>query len=260
MAALKLYQVDAFADTLFKGNPAAVMPLQSWLTEDVMQKIAAENNLSETAFLVPQGDGFHIRWFTPTTEIDLCGHATLAAAHVLLQHENYQKNEIHFHSQSGLLKVLQKEGLLYLDFPADITSEKPVTPDHKRIIGNALKSYHVKGCGMAVFEKEEEVLNFVPNLDFIRELEENFLIITAPGNSVDFVSRCFGPKVGINEDPVTGSAHTRLIPYWAERTGKKKLTALQLSQRGGSLTCEHLGERVLIGGKAVTYLVGEVYL
>ncbi len=259
MALMKIYQVDAFTGEIFRGNPAAVCPLKEWVSEELMQKIAAENNLSETAFYVPEKDGFHIRWFTPTTEVELCGHATLATAHVLFNNEKYAKEEIIFYCQVGILKVTKKEKLITLNFPTSkltLSSPSDILSD---ALGKTPLEYHTGGAfGMAVFSSEEDILSISPDFSTLKKINESIIIITAKGKEVDFVSRVFGPKVGINEDPVTGAAHTRLIPYWSEKINKKKLNAAQLSERRGQLQCEDLGERVLISGEAVTYLIGEI--
>ena len=259
MQRLKIYQVDAFANEVFKGNPAAVCPLTSWLPENKMQKIAAENNLSETAFYVPEKDGFHIRWFTPTTEVALCGHATLASAHVLFKHENYTEKEIIFYCKSGILKVTKNDSLITLDFPSSKLTGASIPELLSTALGKTPLSYlNDKTYGMAVFNSENEISEMTPDFTTLKKVNESILIITAKGSSSDFVSRVFGPKLGINEDPVTGSAHTILIPYWSEKLNKKKLNAIQLSERRGNLQCEDLGDRVLISGEAVTYLIGEI--
>ncbi|MCU0285048.1 MAG: PhzF family phenazine biosynthesis protein [Acidobacteria bacterium] len=265
---IAIYQVDAFTDKLFGGNPAAVCPLEKWLDDRTMQNIAIENNLAETAFYVKDGDGFHIRWFTPALEIDLCGHATLASAHVIFNHSDFKGNLITFKSQSGPLKVskdINTDGLLTLDFPAN----KPAPVEN--IPPGLIEALDLKPVALskardllALYETEEEILALKPNFRMIAEELKKIgclgMIVTAPGKTVDFVSRFFAPLAGIDEDPVTGSAHTILIPYWAERLNKKKLHAYQLSQRRGELFCEMAGDRVFIAGKAVTYLKGEIYI
>lgn len=259
---ITLYQVDAFADEVFKGNPAAVCPLTTWLPDDTLQKIAAENNLPETAFYVPSGNGFDIRWFTPAVEVDLCGHATLATAFVLFYHEGFKGDTLHFHShRSGALTVKEEGGLLVLNFPKDQFAEVPLTDD---LIASSDKrpvaAFKGKTDYMLVFEKEENVKNMKPNLPVIAGLNARGLIVTAKGNECDFVSRFFAPASGINEDPVTGSAHTTLIPYWAQQSGKSELVAMQLSGRTGVLHCKLLGERVSMAGKGVLYLKGEIFI
>lgn len=257
---LKIYQVDAFTDKVFSGNPAAVCPLKEWLSDDIMQNIAQENNLAETAFYVYDGDRYQIRWFTPTVEVDLCGHATLASAHVLFNHEGYTGNEINFYShRSGVLKVSKENDLLTLDFPAD-TIRKIDWPTENLAGFNLvpLEAYQGKTDYMLVFGSEDRIKNLEPNYGVISTWKVRGVIVTAKGNQVDFVSRFFAPQSGVNEDPVTGSAHTSLTPYWSEKLGKSALSAIQLSNRKGNLTCKNLGNRVLISGHARTYLIGEL--
>ena len=256
---LKTYQADAFASSLFKGNPAAVVPLTEWLSDETMQQIAMENNLSETAFFIPEGDHFHIRWFTPMTEVDLCGHATLASAHILFNELAFKGEQIEFKSKSGPLKVTKSADKLQLDFPADPVSLGDTNPE----IGNALgaspvATYKGKTKHLLLFDNEETIRNMKPNFHLLKQTDARGIIVTANGTTVDFVSRFFAPKVGIDEDPVTGSAHTLLIPFWANRLNKTEMTALQLSARGGQLWCTLSGDRALIAGKAVTYLRGEI--
>ena len=256
---LNIYQVDAFAENVFTGNPAAVVPLKNWLFDETMQNIAMENNLSETAFFVPAENGFHIRWFTPTTEVNLCGHATLATAHVLFQHLNYQGKEILFHSKSGVLKVKRKNEQIVLDFPTSEVIEVKLPENIEQAFGILpQKGFIGREDLMYVFESQKEIENLKPDFNFLKTLEMRGIIATAPSNEYDFVSRFFAPREGIDEDPVTGSAHTMLVPYWAKSLGKEELVARQISKRGGILHCKHLGKRVEIGGKAVTYLVGEI--
>jgi len=258
---LTIYQIDAFAEKVFAGNPAAVIPLESWLNDEMMQKIALENNLSETAFFVPVENGFHIRWFTPLAEVDLCGHATLASAHVLFYHLNYSENEIRFQSRSGILKVRKENDLIVLNFPASPLTETEI-PENLKYAFNHQPVNGFKGRDdiMLVFENEEQIVNLKPNFQQILASKTRGVITTAPSEKFDFVSRFFAPAVGVNEDPVTGSAHTMLIPYWSGVLGKIELTAKQVSLRGGILHCKNLGERVEIGGKAVTYMVGEIII
>lgn len=259
---LKIYQVDAFADKVFTGNPAAICPLLEWLPADLMQHIAMENNLAETAFYVKKGEQFEIRWFTPTVEVDLCGHATLAAAYVLFQIENYPANEIKFYShRSGELTVTRNGDMLTLNFPADVFEEVEVTDALVQGFNvRPQQAYKGKTDYLFVYSSEEEIKQLNPDFNTIVKLPARGIIVTAKGNKVDFVSRFFGPQSGINEDPVTGSAHTTLTPYWAQKLGKSELTAIQLSPRTGYLECTHLGERVAISGKACLYLTGEVFL
>ncbi len=255
---LRLYQVDAFTERLFGGNPAAVVPLEHWLPDNILQNIALENNLSETAFYVREGDVFRLRWFTPEVEVDLCGHATLATGHVLFRHEKWPKEEIFFQSRSGLLSVKKNGDFLTLDFPADVL--KPVEQGSLFSVGQISPKEIYRGISdyLFVFESEEDVVKFQPDFYAIGKLDARGLIITAIGNNSDFVSRFFAPQCGINEDPVTGSAHTTLAPYWAGKLNRTTLTAVQLSKRRGYLNCTYTGERVLISGKAVTYLVGTI--
>ncbi len=260
MDKIPLYQVDAFTDELFKGNPAAVCVLEGWLADSQMQQIAAENNLAETAFIIPQNNRFLIRWFTPTIEVDLCGHATLASAFVLFNCLNHTADTIDFSSpRSGELKVNRKGDTLFLDFPTDTLQEKSNIEEIAACIGIRLLSvYKGKSDYMAVLESEQQILHLQPNLTEIAKLSARGLIVTAPGSAVDFVSRFFAPQSGIDEDPVTGSAHTTLIPYWSEKLGKMEMTASQLSKRGGNLICIRKETRCLIGGKARLYLTGEI--
>ncbi|MCB0564988.1 MAG: PhzF family phenazine biosynthesis protein [Phaeodactylibacter sp.] len=256
---IPIYQVDAFTGKLFRGNPAAVCPLDKWLPEATMQAIAAENNLSETAFFIPKGQDYQLRWFTPAIEVDLCGHATLATAHVLFQHLDYQEAILNFHSRSGLLSVSRQEGHYIMDFPTDIL-ENTLAP---KVLAEALRVQPREVLigredFLAVLDSEAEVAALQPDFRLLRQVKGRGVIVTAPGESVDFVSRCFFPNAGIDEDPVTGSAHTTMTPYWAERLGKQELTARQISRRGGELRCTMLGERVALAGQAVTYMEGVI--
>lgn len=258
----KIYQIDAFTDKVFTGNPAAVCPLDKWLNDDILQNIAMENNLSETAFYVKQDSMFYIRWFTPTVEVDLCGHATLATAFVLFNHENYSENIIHFYSpRSGALTVTKNGEYLTLNFPADIFEQVAISDDIVNCFDLKPESaYKGKSDYLFVFEKEDDIINIRPEYDKIVKLDSRGVIISAKGNNVDFVSRFFAPQSGVNEDPVTGSAHTTLTPYWSKQLGKTELTALQLSNRKGYLKCRYLNDRVEITGKGKLYLTGEIYL
>jgi PhzF family phenazine biosynthesis protein len=258
---IPLYQVDAFTTNVFGGNPAAVCPLEKWLSDDLMQKIAMENNLAETAFIVPEGNDFHIRWFTPTVEVDLCGHATLAAAFVFFNHLGYTKPVIRFNSKSGWLNVSrQADGKLILDFPKD---EAIPVPDPPSAIFEGLKippSVVVQGKFDYLVElaSQTQVEQLEPDLKIISSIHSRGVIATAQGDNSDFVSRCFFPQSGIDEDPVTGSAHCLLVCYWHNKTGKTSFSAIQVSLRKGYLDCELKGDRVLLGGKAVLYLKGEI--
>lgn len=255
-----MYQVDAFTDKLFHGNPAAVCLLDEWLSGEQMQKIGAENNLSETAFIVPKGDDYEIRWFTPSVEVELCGHATLATAHVLFEHIKYPNEKVIFHSRvHGQLAVRKSGDLLTLDFPVDII-EKVDAPENllKAFNLKPLECYKGKTDFMLIYSSQEQIEKIEPDFNLILLSGARGVIVTATGNETDFVSRFFAPEAGINEDPVTGSAHTTLTPYWSKKTGKNILTAKQISKRQGELKCELSGDRVKITGKAVTYLIGEI--
>jgi PhzF family phenazine biosynthesis protein len=262
MQSIPIYQVDAFADHLFKGNPAAVCVLDQWLSESVMQNIALENNLAETAFIVRNGKQYDIRWFTPTVEVDLCGHATLASAFVLFRFYHPQESEILFHSRrSGILKVSRKNEVLILDFPADVLNAVDLIKGIADAIGiTPVETYKGKTDYLAVLRSEQEVKNLRPNLEKISALHARGLIVTSAGENCDFVSRFFAPQSGVNEDPVTGSAHTTLTVYWTSKTGKKDFTARQLSCRQGELHCQYNGDRILIGGKARLYMSGHIEL
>jgi PhzF family phenazine biosynthesis protein len=257
---LTYFQVDAFTSELFKGNPAGVCVLEGndWLPADVMQRIAFENNQPETAFVLPQGKSFGLRWFAPGSEIDLCGHATLASAFVLFNECKYTGERISFESKSGTLSVARKGAILELDFPS--RPARPAEPplELSEGLGCSPKKILKARDWMAVFENEDEIRAIKPRFEILANLDK--IIVTAPGSKVDFVSRFFAPHIGVNEDPVTGSAHCTLIPYWAERLGKTKLHARQLSARGGELFCELRGERVGIGGHAVLYSSGHLHV
>jgi PhzF family phenazine biosynthesis protein len=252
------YFVDAFAENLFSGNPAAVCPLEKWLPDGTMQDIAMENNLAETAFFVKTGSRYRIRWFTPAVEVDLCGHATLASSHVLFSHLGCKDATILFDSNSGELKVT-REPMLTLDFPVDSLVPAEAPQSIEDALGRSpIDCYKGKTDYLLVFETQAHVEGFRPDFKLIAKATARGIIVTAQGDKVDFVSRFFAPQSGIDEDPVTGSAHTTLTPYWAKKLGKSKLSALQVSKRGGRLECELAGERVKIGGKAITYMIGDV--
>jgi len=255
---ITLYQIDAFATKVFEGNPAAICPLDTWLGDELMQSIAAENNLSETAFFVPKGTGYEIRWFTPVNEVDLCGHATLAAAYVLFNILDYNKDKVEFYSKSGLLAVVKDNDFLTLDFPA----QPPVSCDVPETLVKAFGLVPIECLKskdyIAVFEHERDVELANPDLEALKQLDLRGVIITARSERYDYVTRFFAPKYGIPEDPVTGSAYTQLVPYWESKTGLKKFTAKQVSTRSGELTCEIVNERVLISGKAIRYLEGKI--
>jgi len=256
---IPIYQVDAFTSKIFRGNPAAVCPLESWIEDRLLQNIAAENNLSETAFFVRKEEHFEIRWFTPKVEVNLCGHATLASAHVIFRHLGYKHDVISFQSKSGLLKVYMKGESLILDFPTSKVTSAIIKKDLSKALGKIPVAVYKSGQKlMALYEDEKTISEIQPDFEKLKAVDFMGVIVTAPGDHSDFVSRFFAPRVGINEDPVTGSAHTLLIPFWAERLGKTKLKALQISSRIGELDCELKSDRVWIGGQAVTYLIGEI--
>ena len=254
-----IYQVDAFASRLFAGNPAAVCPLNEWLPDDVMQNIAAENNLAETAFFVKDGDGFGLRWFTPAIEMDLCGHATLATAWVIMNCMETDRQAASFQTRSGEL-VVQRDGDLYaMDFPSRPPQHCEAHPRLIEALGTVPLDILASRDYFVVYQSEEQVLTLQPNMELLGQMDRMAVIVTAPGiGGVDFVSRFFAPGVGVPEDPVTGSAHCSLIPYWSRRLNKKSMRALQLSKRGGELWCEDRGERVTMSGKAVLYLEGTI--
>ena len=256
---LPLYQIDAFTDQTFKGNPAAVCILDEWIEDGLMQKIAAENNLSETAFVVKNGEVYEIRWFTPRIEVALCGHATLATAHVLFLYYHHPGSKLHFYSpHSGDLYVKKKDDLLTLNFPADRISKVDVPEELTRAFGKKpVEAYKGKTDYLLVFETQKDIQGCRPDMELLKKSKARGIMVTAPGKKVDFVSRFFAPCAGVDEDPVTGSAHTTLTPYWSQRLNKKRMKARQLSERGGKLICELRDERVLISGKAVTYFRGE---
>ena len=257
---LKQYQVDAFTDKVFGGNPAAVIPLSSWLDDSLLQAIAEENNLSETAFFVATEKGFHLRWFTPVKEVRLCGHATLAAAHVIFDILGYSKQVILFETISGKLLVEKKGEGLEMDFPA--CPPTAIEPSGTLVQALGLRPIEVLVADdyVAVFDSEATICGIVPNQYLLGQLDLRGVIITAPGMDVDFVSRFFAPKYGIPEDPVTGSAHCELAPYWANKLGKNILTAKQVSKRGGNITCVVKADRVFLYGRAITFMEAEIAL
>lgn len=260
---MKIYQIDAFTSRLFAGNPAAVVPMEVWAPDDKLQSVAAENNLSETAFFVkrsgPESD-YHLRWFTPTTEVKLCGHATLASAHVLFEHLGHTGDTITFSTEhSGNLIASRDEDKIVLDFPARSFEPTEVTTPLVRALGRQpVEVYNSAGSLLCVFDSKKDVHDIDPDYEELAELDAFGVIATAPGASHDFVSRFFAPGAGVNEDPVTGSAHCTLAPYWAQKMGKKRLTARQASKRGGDMICKVVGDRVHLLGKAVTYLEGTI--
>lgn len=256
---IPLYQVDAFTSEVFKGNPAAVCILNEWLDDARLQAISAENNLSETAFLVKNEEGFEIRWFTPLTEVSLCGHATLASAFVVFNYLDWPETSVRFQTrQRGMLTVTRKEGLLEMDFPAMAPAPRETPEGLADALGHPpLEVLGVERQLLAVFADERTVRELKPDFNLLAQYEFG-TITTAPGESCDFVSRYFAPNVGIPEDPVTGSAHCVLVPYWSQRLGKEQLHVRQVSKRGGELFCEDCGERVTIAGRAVLYLEGTI--
>jgi PhzF family phenazine biosynthesis protein len=255
--------VDAFTENVLEGNPAAICPLREWLPEDLMQKIAMENNLAETAFIVPFEDAFHIRWFTPAIEVAICGHATLAAAHCFYEQLGFDKDRIRFYSKSGWLTVTRKNnGQLTLDFPADNAVEVPVPPQA------VFEGLGIENCSvykgkfdyLVELNNETAIAELNPDFRKLSTLDSRGILVTAKGDQTDFVSRCFFPQSGIDEDPVTGSAHCLLTTFWHNKTGKSVFNAVQLSARKGKLECELKGDRVLMTGSAKTYLKGEIYI
>jgi predicted PhzF superfamily epimerase YddE/YHI9 len=257
---LPFYWVDAFTDKVASGNPAGVVPVQAWPADAVMQMIAFENGLAETAFFVRSGtDRYHLRWFTPAAEIDLCGHATLATGHVLFNELGQTGDLVTFDTHSGPLTVRRREqGLLELDFPARPAAAMPTPPGILRGLGATPGFVGKARDYLCVFDTEEQVRALRPDMAELAALDALGIIATAPGRECDFVSRFFAPRVGVPEDPVTGSSHCTLVPYWARRLGKNKLHARQVSPRGGELICALVGERVLMAGRAVSYLRGEI--
>ena len=259
---IPIYQADAFTNSLFGGNPAAICPLDKWLPDETMQKIASENNLAETAFFVPEGDGYKLRWFTPEFEIDLCGHATLASAHIIFTELGYTKASIHFETlKAGTLTVSRAGDKYTMDFP----SRPPIVIEVPNGLVEALGGKEPKAILRSrdyflVYDNEEDITELSPDFTALSKFDTVGFIVTAHGNNSDFVSRFFAPGAGIPEDPVTGSAHCNLIPYWADKLGKNELHAYQLSARKGELWCELKGERVLMSGNAVTYLKGEIFV
>jgi PhzF family phenazine biosynthesis protein len=257
---LNLYQIDAFAKNIFEGNPAGVCPLDEWLEDNIMQKIANENNLSETAFFVEENNKFHIRWFTPSNEVDMCGHATLASAYIIFEILNYKKDEIIFNSKSGILKVTKDNDKFKMNFPIQeiIKCNMP---------NNIIKAFETKPIEcyksmdyILIFENEEDIINAKPNLELLKDIDTRGIIITSKSKKYDFINRFFAPKYGIDEDPVTGSAFTQLIPYWNTILNKDIFIAKQVSQRGGEVFCKLKNDRVEISGYAKKYLEGVIEL
>ncbi|WHY98534.1 PhzF family phenazine biosynthesis protein [Peribacillus simplex] len=256
---MKCYVVDAFTENVFEGNPAAVCVMEEWLSDNLMQKIAMENNLSETAFAVKEGDSYRLRWFTPGGEIDLCGHATLATAYIIANYYEDNVETITFQTMSGELIVLKKGELYEMDFPSRMPEPLTLTEQMVDALGiQPIETYLGRDL-MFVLEKEEDVQNAMPDFSKIKNLPDGLGVsITAKGEKYDFVSRCFFPKLNVNEDPVCGSAHCNFIPYWSQRLGKDEMIARQLSERGGTLYCKFEGDRVKISGTAALYSIADL--
>jgi predicted PhzF superfamily epimerase YddE/YHI9 len=257
---LSIFQVDAFSSKVFGGNPAAICPLESWLPDATLQSIALENNLSETAYFVPTAGSYHLRWFTPAIEMDLCGHATLASAYVLFHELGYPHDTVSFDTKSGELKVKRSADLLAMDFPSRPPGPVSVHPGLAAAIGGKPIEILASRDYFLVYETEEEVLALQPDMHALLAMDKPTFIATARGKNCDFVSRFFAPKLGVPEDPVTGSAHCTLIPYWAGKLAKTSLHARQVSPRGGELFCQLAGNRVEIAGHAALYLKGQIWL
>jgi predicted PhzF superfamily epimerase YddE/YHI9 len=257
---LPVYQIDAFTSRLFAGNPAAVCPLEQWLPDETLQAIAAENNLSETAFFAPEDGGYRLRWFTPSVEVDLCGHATLASAFLILSRLNPGAANVVFQTRSGQLSVERDGDLLRMDFPSRPAERCGPHPLLIQGLGRAPREVLCSRDYLAVYASEADVASLRPDMDMLQRVDRFAVIVTAPGDRDDFVSRFFAPSKGVPEDPVTGSAHSTLIPFWAQRLGKKTLKARQISKRGGELWCEDRGVRVSIAGQAVLFLEGSIQL
>ncbi|MGH6930460.1 MAG: PhzF family phenazine biosynthesis protein [Dongiaceae bacterium] len=257
---LSIYQVDAFTGRLFAGNPAAVCPLDAWLPDAAMQAIAAENNLSETAFFVPRGEDYDLRWFTPTVETDLCGHATQASGFVVMNRLAPQRSSVRFHTRSGPLTVTRRDDMFAIDLPAQ--PPEPCTMPPKFVAALGRKPAQILGAMkyLALYDSQADVAALAPDTAAMMDIDRDGIIVSAPGSDCDFVSRYFAPHAGIPEDPVTGSAHCTLVPYWAKRLGKSKLHARQISRRGGELFCELRGDRVVIAGRAALYLEGRIHV
>ncbi|MFT4145854.1 MAG: PhzF family phenazine biosynthesis protein [Mobilitalea sp.] len=258
---MKYFIVDAFTEELFKGNQAGVCLLDSWLDNSIMQNIAMENNLAETAFIVKKEDSYDLCWFTPAVEVDLCGHATLASAYVLSKYVDKDCDKFYFNTVSGGLTVIKKGELYEMDFPSRMPKQVDVLPLMEAVIGAKVVEAHLSRDLLLLVETEEMVRNLKPNLELMKTIPDCFaVIVTAKGKEVDFVSRFFAPNAGIPEDPVTGSSHSTLIPFWSDRLGKNDLVASQLSQRGGTLYCKNNNDRVKISGYATIYLEGNLQI
>lgn len=255
---IPIYQIDAFTSEQFKGNPAAVCVLKEWIQDGLMQKIAKENNLSETAFVVKKKDIYELRWFTPEKEIDLCGHATLATAYVIFTYLEKDIRKISFSTKSGILEVLREEKILTMIFPVREGKKCLAPKELLNGLGKRPKEVYKSRDYMVIYENIDDIKDMDLDMEELKKLDSFGVIVTAKGKETDFVSRYFAPKAGVNEDPVTGSAHCTLIPYWSKILKKSKLVAYQISKRGGTLYCEDLGEKVKISGEAVAYLEGYI--
>lgn len=255
---LKIYQIDAFATKPFEGNPAAIVPLKKWLDDEILQNIAMENNLSETAYIVPTEKGYHIRWFTPLAEVDMCGHATLATAYLLFNDLNYKLDKIIFDSKSGELIVEKQDEYLSMNFPVQEIDKMEDFDSFQKIFGIVPLEVYKSMDYIVVFENEEDIINFKPDLELLKELDLRGVTITAKSKTYDFVCRFFAPNFGIDEDPVTGSAYTQLVNYWSKKLHKTSFSSKQVSPRGGEVLCELNGDRCIIKGKAVKYLEGTI--
>lgn len=259
MSSYPVYFIDAFANGVFSGNTAAVVPLQEWLPDETMQRIAAQHKISETAFFIPRADGFEIRWFTPVTEVDLCGHATLATAHVIWDILAHPVHHILIHSKSGPLRVSRADGQITLDFPMDYYLDIQAPEKMIGALGTApMEAYIGKDNHLLVYKDELDIINMHPDFQLLSEVRTHGVIVTSRGRDVDYVYRFFAPSLGINEDPATGSAQTTLTNYWSKKLERETWTSIQLSDRRGYFTTAIEGERALISGKAVTYLQGEI--
>ena len=250
------FEIHSFTDKIFNGNPAGVCPLNEWIDDALMQRIAAENNLSETAFFTPNDDHYELRWFTPTIEVDLCGHATLASAYVVFEHLGYEGDAVSFQTRSGALNVWKDGDFLIMDFPSRPAENIEVPGKLEEGLGIKIGSVSKARDYLVVLESEKDVRDLRPDFSTLNEIDCEGIIVTAPGDEVDFVSRFFAPRMGIDEDPVTGAAHSTLTPFWADRLGKRELRAKQISTRGGDLWCKQMDDRVHIAGKAALYVKG----
>jgi PhzF family phenazine biosynthesis protein len=257
---LSIYQVDAFTDRLFAGNPAAVCPLDAWLPDAAMQAIAAENNLSETAFFVPRGEDYDLRWFTPTVEVDLCGHATQASGFIVMSRLAPQRSSVRFHTRSGPLTVTRRDDMFAIDLPAQPPEPCSMPPKFVAALGRTPAQILGAQKYLALYDSQAAVAALAPDTAAMIDIDRDGVIVSAPGSDCDFVSRYFAPHAGIPEDPVTGSAHCTLVPYWAKRLGKSRLHARQISRRGGELFCELTGDRVVVAGRAALYLEGRIHV